>query len=246
MDNIAKYLVRNPKQVVNYLKMLSAERCLISAGFGEGDKDTFLTAIMDIDQKNETITIDCGPKEYLNKQLLDSAIIQCATEYKGIKVLFEGRKVKKAGNPGQPAFTIPIPGSIFWVQRRQFYRVKSPLFKDSYCAVTFKDKETEEKTTVNLKVHDISANGFSLVNDVSEFSPQLIASAEFESCTLALDNEAPQTVCFEVRYNAPLNPNRPDKTERIGCRITNVSPRIESTIIRYMQGIEREIKQKEK
>ena len=45
MDNIAKYLVRNPKQVVNYLKMLSAERCLISAGFGEGDKDTFLTAI---------------------------------------------------------------------------------------------------------------------------------------------------------------------------------------------------------
>jgi len=246
MDNIAKYLVRNPKQVVNHLKMLSAERCLISAGFGEGDKDTFLTAIIDIDQKNETITIDCGPKEYLNKKLLDSAIIKCATEYKGIKVIFEGRKVKKAGNTGQPAFIIPIPSSIFWIQRRQLYRVKSPLFKESYCTVTFKDNESEEKTTVNLKVHDISASGFSLVNDLPEFSSQLIASAEFESCSLVLENEEPQTVSFEVRYNIPLNPNKPEKKERIGCLIKNVSPRIESTIIRYMQGIEREIKQKEK
>jgi len=246
MDNIAKYLVRNSKQVQNYLTMLSSERCLISAGFGESDKDTFLTAILDIDKKNETITIDCGPKEYLNKKLLESAIIKCATEYKGIKVLFEGRKVKKAGKPGQPAFTIPIPSSIFWVQRRQFYRVKSPLFKDSYCTVSFKDEETEEKTTVNLKLHDLSANGFSIASDFSEFSTKLISSAKFENCTLVLENEEPQTVSFEVRYNTPLNPNKPGKTERIGCLITNVSPRIESTIIRYMQGIEREIKQKEK
>ena len=49
MENIAKYLVRSPKQVLAYLKLLSAERCLISAGFGESDNDTFLTAIIDID-----------------------------------------------------------------------------------------------------------------------------------------------------------------------------------------------------
>ncbi|MFW5443703.1 MAG: flagellar brake protein [Methylococcaceae bacterium] len=245
MDETAKYLVRNQKQVFNYLKMLSAERCLISAAFGEDDKDTFLTAILDIDEKKKTITIDCGPKEYLNKRLLDSAIIKCATEYKGIKVQFEGRKVKKAGKTGQPAFTIPIPGSISWVQRRQFYRIKSPLSKNSYCTVSYTNLETEEETTLNLQLYDLSASGFSILNDEAEFSNQLIPSAEFKNCTLALHEEAELNISFEVRHKLPLNPNKPGKTERVGCYITNSSPRIESTILRYMQNIERELKQKE-
>lgn len=245
MDDNAKYLVRSPKQVLSYLNLLSAERCLISAAFGKGEKDTFLTAIMDINEKNQTITIDCGPKEYLNKKLLDSAIIKCATEYKGIKVLFEGRKVKKAGQLGQPAFTVAIPSSIHWVQRRQFYRIKSPLSKDSYCAVTFKNQETEETTTLKLKLHDLSASGFAIVNDETEFSNQLVPSAQFENCTLVLSDEDDLNISFEVRHKLPVNPNNPGKSERIGCRITNSSPRIESTILRYMQNIERELKQKE-
>ncbi len=244
--DISKYLVSSPKQVLSYLKLLSTERCLISAAFGEDEKDTFLTAIMEIDEKKQTITIDCGPKEYLNKRLIDSAIIKFKTEYKGIKVQFEGRKVKKAGSTGQPAFTVPIPGSIYWVQRRQFYRVKSPLSKNSYCIVTFKDEETEEETKVNFNIYDISGNGFSFLSESTDFSSQLVPSAVFEQCDLVLENEETQKISFEVRHKLQQNPNKPGKTERIGCRITDETPRTESTILRYMQNIEREIKQKEK
>lgn len=245
MSDISKYLVRNPKQVLSYLKMLSTKRCLISAAFGEGDKDTFLTAIIDIDEKNLTITIDCGPKEYLNKRLIDSAIIKCATEYEGIKVLFEGRKVKKAGKPGQPAFTVPIPNSIYWIQRRQFYRIKSPLSKDSYCNVSFTDPETEETSTFDFKINDLSASGFSILNDSADISTALVPSAEFENCTLVLDGQDDHQVDFEIRYKAANNPNQPGKTQRIGCKMNNVTPNLESTILRYMQNIERELKQKE-
>ena len=245
MDDIAKYLVRSPKQVLTYLKLLSAERCLISAAFGENEKDTFLTAIMDINGKNKTVIIDCGPKEYLNKKLLGSTIIKCATEYKGIKVQFEGRKVKKSGNPDRPSFTIAIPDSIFWIERRQFYRIKLPLSKNSYCAVTFIDQETEQTTTLNLKLHDLSATGFAFLNDVTELSNQLVPSAAFENCNLVLDEEEIHDISFEVRHKTALNPSRPDKTESVGCQIINCSPRVESTILRYMQNIERELKQKE-
>jgi len=245
MTDIAKYLVRNPKQVLTYLKMLSAERCLISANFGTDNKDTFLTAIIDIDEKKQTITIDCGPKEYLNKKLLDSAIIKCSTKYKGIKVLFEGRKVKKSGKTGQPAFSLPIPGSIYWMQKRQFYRIKSPLSKNSYCTISFKDPETEEVTTVDLKLHDLSACGISILNDSADLSAQFSASARLDNCTLVLENEDKLTLDLEVRNKHPLNPNNPGKTERVGCKIVNPTPRVESTILRYMQKIEREIKQKE-
>lgn len=245
MTDVAKYLVRSPKQVVSYLKMLIAERCLVSAAFGEGDKDTFLTAILDIDEKKQTITIDCGPKEYLNRRLLDSAIIKCRTEYKGIKVLFEGRKVKKVGGSGQTAFLVPIPSPIYWVQRRQFYRVKSPLSKKSYCTLTYKN-EAGKELTVDLNLYDISASGISILNESTELASQLVPTAEFNGCRLVLEDEDSLTVDLEVRHDLLHNPNHLVQIGRIGCYITNSTPRIESTIIRYMQNIEREIKQKEK
>jgi len=246
MENIAKYLVRSPKQVLAYLKLLSAERCLISAGFGESDNDTFLTAIMDIDVKAKTITLDCGPKEYLNKRLLDSAIIKCSTEYKGIKVLFEGRKVKKTGSSSNPAFIIPIPSSLYWVQRRQFYRIKSPLSKNSYCKVPFIDPDTEAETVLSLKLHDLSASGISIISNPAEQPSNLVPSTEISNCTLVLDSESELKVSLEIRHKQPVNPNKPGKEERVGCYITNATPRVESTMLRYMQNIERELKQKQK
>ncbi len=243
MTDIAKYLVRSQKQVLAYLNLLSTERCLISAAFGQSDKDTFLTAIMDIDEKKQTLIIDCGPKEYLNKRLLDSAIIKCSTEYKGIKVQFEGRKVKKAGSPGQPAFLIPIPSSIYWVQRRQFYRIRSPLSKQSYCAVLFKDEATGQEKSVKLPLHDLSASGVCFLNQSKNLKEQLKPATQFSKCSLVLQDEAPLSIDLEVRHTTPQQSNTPGKIERIGCYITNSTPRIESTILRYMQTVEREIQQ---
>jgi len=245
MENLSQYLVRSPKQVMSYLNLLSTERCLVSAGFGESDKDTFLTAIMDINEKEKTITLDCGPKEYLNKRLLDSAIIKCSTEYKGIKVHFEGRKVKKAGSPADPSFIIPIPNSIFWVQRRQFYRIRSPLSKNSFCKIPFINPETQEQTVLTLRIHDLSASGISIVNDSIECSSLLIPEVEIDNCTLSLEDEFDLKVSLEVRHKMSTNPNKKGKEERIGCYISNATPRIESTILRYMQRIERDLKQKE-
>jgi len=246
MADLAKYLVRNPKQVLTYLKMLSMERCLISAAFGTGDKDTFLTAIMDIDEKKQNLTIDCGPKEYLNKRLLNSAIIKCSTEYKGIKVFFEGRKVAKTGSAGQPAFLIPIPSSIIWVQRRQFYRIKSPLSKQSYCSIAYKNTETEQEGTVDLPLNDSSASGISLINESEDFAKILEPSVEFKHCKLILQDQIPLSVDLEVRHVSPQPSNIPGKKVRVGCYISNSTPRIETTILRYMQNIERELKQKSK
>jgi len=243
MSDLAKYIVRNPKQILTYLKMLSTERCLISAAFGNSDKDTFLTAIMDIDEKKQTITIDCGPKEYLNKKLVASAIIKCSTEYKGIKVFFEGRKVIKSGSASQPAFLVPIPQSIYWVQRRQFYRIKSPLSKQSYCTVSYKEPETEQEQNINLKLYDLSASGVSIVNESPELAKLLKPSVELNNCRLVLQDEAPLSVDLEIRHISPIGSG---KNERIGCYITNSTPRIETTSLRYMQNIERELKQKSK
>lgn len=237
-----KYLISQQKQIIKYLNLLSQERCLISAVFGKDDKDTFLSAILDLDEKKQTLTIDCGPKEYLNKKLLDSSVIKCSSNYKGIAVFFEARKVQKAGEINAPKFILPLPKSLFWVQRREFFRVKSPLSKNSLCKVDFKGLDVESE----FKIHDLSANGFSMLSDTPQASPKLRPKAEFNNCKLILKDEEPLTISFEVRNKLPFNLKKPKETERIGCLLTHITPRIESTILRYIQNIERENKLKEK
>ena len=243
MENLSEYLVKNPKQILLHLKVLASEKCLIAANFGENH--SFLTVIIDINEKKQIITIDCGPKEYLNKELLSLGIVNCKAEHNGIKVLFEGREIKKAGKLGQPALSIKIPESIYRIQRRQFYRVRSPLSKKSYCTIPFPQTEgdsTVKNNTLNFQLFDLSASGFSILSDSDELAERLIPSAEYNNCQLVLDNTDKHRISFIVRSKFAINPKKPNKNQRIGCEFVSTPPKAESAFLRYMQEIEREIK----
>lgn len=242
MENISDYLVKNPKQILAHLKTLAKEKCLISARFGE--KHSFLTAILEIDVKKQIITIDCGPKEYLNKELLSSGIVDCKTDYKGIKVLFQGREIKKAGGIGNTALSIKIPNQIYWVQRRLFYRVRSPLSKNSYCTINFKASETEEQITLKLKLFDLSASGFSIICESAEQAKGIVLDSKFIDAQLILNDNEIHKISFIPRNRFAINPNKPNKSQRIGCEFLDLSPRAETAFLRYMQDIERETKKK--
>jgi len=244
MENLSDYLVKNPKQILKYLKTLSVEKCLISANFGVSH--SFLTAILDINEKEQIITIDCGPKEYLNKELLSLGFIKFKAEYAGIQVLFEGRGVKKAGELYQHALSMRVPEQIFWVQRRQFYRMRSPLSKDSYCSITFKDKIKEGNETVNFTLFDLSITGFSILSDSKEQASCLIQETEYSDCVLVFNSMDSHNISFIVRSKFASNPNKPNKIQRIGCEFTNLKPNTESACLRYMQEVEREIKKNQK
>ncbi len=238
MNNLSEYLVNNTKQIEIYLKKIASEKCLIAASFGENR--SFLTAILDIDTKNKIITIDCGPKEYLNRELLNLGVINCKADFGGIKVLFEGREIKKAGIPGQTALSIKLPEQLYWVQRRSGYRMRSPLSRNSYCSVKFIDE------TLSYKLYDLSVSGFALISDTEELANKLTLSTEYTDCKLVLENEGTHIISFFVQSKFPLNADRPKKSQRIGCKFINTTLRAESTFLRYMQIIEREIMRNQK
>lgn len=246
MENLSDYLITNPKQIEIYLKRLAAEKCLIAAGFGENN--SFLTAIIEVDEKKQILTIDCGPKEYLNKELLNVGIVNLKADLGGIKVLFEGLNIKKSGKSDQTALSIKIPDQLYWVQRRNVYRMRSPLFKNSYCSIVLMNDEQQEET-VNFKLYDLSVKGFSILSDTDEMAAQLTPSTEFNNCKLILDheeNDKPHIISFIVKSKNHLNPNKPKKNQRIGCEFANISIQSESSFLRYIQKIERDIKRKQK
>lgn len=213
---------------------------MLSVRFGEGNA-FFLTAILEIDEANNAIIFDYGPKETLNQQLLKATRVVFQADFAGIKSSFKGDMVKQTLYNGEPAFAMPIPESIFWMQRREYFRVISPSSKSGYCQLILEDREPS-----NLKLYDLSLTGFSILNTSNEISGLLVLGAKFERCRLVLPGTGEDTISFKVRSKIIINPNKIAalKVQKIGCTFTRMTPAFESTLQRYMNQLQRENIQK--
>jgi c-di-GMP-binding flagellar brake protein YcgR len=244
MEYESPFLIDSPDKIINHLSILLKNKCLLTACFGDND-DSFITTILDIDKKDNVFIFHHGPKEDSIEQLLNSSKISFKTECLGVDVTFDTIRLAKIQHQGVSAFAVPVPASILWMERREFYRVKSPVSKSSYCQLTLKNQGP-----INLKLYDISLGGFSMLTESKEVldlskTPDLMTLyTSFEQCKLVLADTGEGTISFEIRSKYIINPENLNRMEKIGCKFTRITPAFENTIQRYMQQIERENRQK--
>lgn len=245
MEKENDYLVRNTKRIVEHLSTIFKSNCIVSAHFGENNS-SFLTAIIEIDPKGNVLKVDCAPSELLNKLLLGSSKVLFRTQIDGIKVSFSGKNIKKSKCKDQPAFEMPIPDAIFWMQRRNYFRVKVPLsHTGSNCEVRLLkniDSDIPTLLLAGLRLADISIKGFALLNSDPLISDDFEIDKEFNDCKLQLHEGPSCNVSFVVKNLSNIKINASTNQQRIGCRLTDLTPTFESAIQRYMQDIERQLK----
>lgn len=241
MEKESNYLVRSAKLVFGYLTELIKKRCILSAQFGE-HKQSFLTTIIAIDQKTNLLTIDIGPTEELNQQLLNAAKVLFRTEYDGIKVSFSGKNIKKTKIKGLWVFAMPIPDAIFWMQRRQHYRAKVPLsHKSSFCEIEFasdNEDDNHDRRAVVFNLVDISISGFAFFNPEPQFAEYLQPNSQHTECTLYLHDGGQAKVGFVVKNVTTVRATAITDQQRIGCMFIDLPKAFESKIQHYIYGIE--------
>lgn len=234
MSDFSSFSIQNPKQIISHLALVLKNNSLIRARFGVNN-ESYLTTLIGINEKNNVVILDYGPKEYLNRQILNADKVTFETEYKGIKVSFTGSALKKITYEDDQAFIMPIPKVLFWMERREYYRVKMPLSRPSYCQVILKDSEP-----VNIKLHGISLSGFSVLDDHKEIFNQMISGASFKQCKLILPDTHEEVISFDIRYSHIINPDKAQQLQKMGCMFTQLTHSAEDVIQRYMQRIQRE------
>ncbi len=239
MSDISSFSIQNPKQIISHLSLLVKNKCLLSARFG-ANNESYITTLLSVNEGNNTVVLDYGPKEDLNQRILNAGKVSFDTDYNGIKVSFAGTELKKITHKGDSAFSMSIPKSLYWMQRREYYRVKSPLSKPSYCQLVVEGREP-----VNLKLYDISLTGFAMLNVSKEVSDLLIPGTSFSQCKLILSEAGESLISFEICAKYIINPDKPQKIQKIGCKFNKITRSVEEVIQRYMHQIQREDLQKE-
>lgn len=148
MDNNDSTMLHNKAMITNNLSMLVKHKCMISANLG--GKDSLLTVIVAINHKDGTIILDYGSSDYLNKKLIAASHVKFTTGFNGIQVAFTAGKITLVKYEGEPAFLMPIPSSLYWYNRREYYRVNTPIMNPSACEITLlAPTENSDKEYVN-------------------------------------------------------------------------------------------------
>ena len=230
VDNYEKYLLHGRGAIIQKLRQLEKSRSLITAHF-DGGKHSMLTAVVDVMPDKELVVLDYGADEKLNRKLLQASRVVFKTQHEGITAQFTVNRVQKAKRHGRPAFACPLPDSLLWVQRREFYRVRVPLGDPVHCEIAVPDEEP-----LRVPIIDISMGGVAL-NDTENVIDTEIGQ-NLPPCKLLLGEHGDALVTLTVRNIMPVQPDDPAAGHRIGCEFQDLAMDTSTTIQRYIHAVE--------
>lgn len=231
-DN-SEFLVHNSLEIVRTLRGLASRNELVSAFFNAGN-DLMLTSVLNVDTNDNVAILDVGSNEVLNRRILASEKIIFVTTLDSVKIQWVSSKLELTTFEGRDAFKVAIPDQILRLQRREFYRLPTPVVSPLKCKIPVPDGVVAE-----VALADISAGGIGIVippQTAVDFS----VGAVFPGCRLDLPGIGMAEFTLAVQSTWEVTMKNGIKSQRAGCRFVDMRPGIQSMVQRFIIKLERE------
>ena len=229
--------VRSKKEIVGILLTIMRKHTLVSLYFAEG-KQFVLTSVLDVDTVTGAVLFEYGADESANQRAVQSSKIVFVTREEGVKIQFVAAKLEKAAFDGTRAFRIKVPDALLRVQRREHYRLKTPIVNPVKCFVPVPAELGYAKAELQLTLHDISVGGLSLVGYPLDL--KLMPSMVFPDCRLDVPAVGSIWATLLVSNVFDVTLKNGNRSKRVGCRFLNLPSGDQTKIQRYITSIERE------
>jgi len=231
-DDASSFTVSWKKEIVHILRAVMEKTELVSAYFNRGE-NFILTSIIAVDPNEELVYLDFGANKEFNKKILDSEKIIFITAHDRVKVQFAANRVEKARHEGRDVFRIELPKSLIKLQRREYYRVTTPMVKPLKCIVLMDGGRKIEMTIADIGIGGV---GVVIPPEDAVVEPGMI----FNGCNLVLPEIGNIVATMEIRNVFEVTLRNGLKTKRAGCQFINLSANMQSMIQRYIIKMERE------
>lgn len=223
-----KYLLKSRDAVVMSLLDLSKKPDLVTAYYDNGEQ-SIMTTVVDVLPERDLVIMEFGPNRDSNRKLLDAGHTTCMSRHHDIDIRFTLSGLRNAKYKGQQVFAAPIPDTLLRLQRREYFRVHTPLMNPVTCR--FDNGDNGELT---LPLADISIGGLAMVDAEQRFGME--QGAQLEPCSLTFpDTEDEIELSLEVRAVFLYGPQ---KVQRIGCAYHDLGASDSHFIQRYINHLQ--------
>lgn len=234
-NDLSQYRINSRREVIALLRSMSECNQLIRMVINHGT-DTVVTSILEVDGDSDKIILDCAPKDDMNQRVLNSEKISFEALYDNIRILFTSQAAQAIQYNDLPAFVISVPTDVVRLQRREFYRVMTPVTSPVYCIIPTQD-HNEEPVQLKTTLYNISGGGISIVDDqkILDTTP----GRHYENCTIDLPSGSIR-VTLEIRNALEIALTNGKNIQRVGCVFVEPSNGAVGAVQKYITKLERD------
>lgn len=230
------FRVHSRREIVSLLTSMMERNQLLSLLI-KGGSESIITSILDIDDDDDSVVIDAAPSTMLNESILQSTRIGFEAVYNNIRITFNVDKAQKCLYQERPALKITIPTSLVRLQRREYFRIATPIAKPLRC--TFRvTREDGSFTTIVTLLNNISAGGIGITDEKKLLDPTL--GRIYEDCSLEMTDNTVVTVKLQIRDCKEVKLTSGKTVNRFGCEFVDIPRAVLAAIQRFITKLERE------
>jgi c-di-GMP-binding flagellar brake protein YcgR len=230
-----RYQVYSRFEIVSLLRALADAHVPVTIYFNRG-AEFIVTNVLDVNPEFEELILDLGADAAANRRLLRSARMTVVAFLDRIKLQFQAQRAEETVHEHLPAVRIRLPESLLRLQRREFYRIRTPVARPLAASVP---DPSDPGRRLSLRVADLSCGGVALV--AGESDAALAPGTILQDCRIDLPEVGVLNTALEVRSAAKHEEGARKNLRRYGCQFVALPPALASALQRYITTTEREL-----
>jgi c-di-GMP-binding flagellar brake protein YcgR len=233
----SKYLIHSRLEIATILRTLGKAGSMVTAYFGGGN-DFILTSIVAVKPEQNVVYADYGADVDANQRALKARKITFVAAHERIKIQFVAESLRNARLGGRDVFSMEIPPTLLRLQRREYFRIATPLTKPLVCIIA--PQPGPVQAPAQITIVDISCGGIAVID--SSAPTGIEAGICLRGCRIVLPELGEVTTDIMVRSTFEVTFRSGAKHKRAGCEFVDMRERDRALIQRYISRLERERK----
>ena len=234
-ENQSPFQVDSRREIIGLLRGLKESKQLISMLINSGS-EVFITSILDVDEETNLVIIDSAPGQLANQRIIEAPRVSFEGLLDKISIQFSASNLERIVFEDRPALQLLIPASMIRLQRREYYRINTPLSNPIKALVPVHIDGHAE--TLKMALVDISCGGIAILDEKKLLDNTV--GIVYEHCKLDLPTIGLVDVILQVRNSQDLILLNGKSNRRLGCQFINMSNSVLASIQRYIMKLERE------
>ncbi len=239
IDDYSQYLLHSRTEILSVLRSLISKGALVTVYFDQG-KSFFLTLILSLTNEGSEFVVDVGSDEEMNQKAVRATKFIFTAIVDKVRVQFSVDKLTAAEFDGRPTFTAAIPDKLLRLQRREFFRLATPVANPIRLCTTIRRAE-HAPYSLEAPLLDISGGGVGLMITPSQAG--IVQQGDtLENCKISLPEEGLLIATLGVRNRFDVASRNGSRFVRLGCEYIDLPAARLAAVQRYITRIERERK----
>jgi c-di-GMP-binding flagellar brake protein YcgR len=224
--------ITSPNEIKFVMHYIAEKGNRVALYYGN-ESNFILTTLLAVDDTG--LWLEQSPNDSDNRYVAESSKLTFVSSHLQIKVQFTVNQAISMLYQDRPAFYLPLPDSLYRLQRREYFRLTTPVINPLRCVIA--EDPLTKKQPRELVIMDVSCGGVGLI--CMETDLDLTPGQSYSDCQIDLPELGTIRATIEVRNLVLLTLKSGITQKRAGCEFKNLDGASIILLQRYVTNMQR-------